>query len=89
MPVRARHSKRRASSQADIEAWGEVFEHHGVDYFGVLAVLGYPYPWGSEIPRDDLRRAWNQFGRAWLANHSPNYGDECWALQEFGEPACR
>lgn len=89
MPVKARQSKQRRSSRAEIEAWGDLFECEGFDFFGDLEDFGYTFPWiGHIAPRADLEKAWHHFGRAWLAIRPPHCEGECWALKEFGPP-CR
>ncbi len=87
MPRRQRQAKRRASPEAELEAWGMAFLS-GHDFLGDLAPWGFPPgPDGTPAVRAAAGDAWARLGRMYLDRLDRHvYPDAPWAQKQFGEP---
>ena len=90
MPAKRRNSKRRTSSNAEVEAWSDLFTC-GYDFFGDLEPWGFPRNNDADrAARAAAPEAWQRLGAAFLENWSPHPApgqrQTPWAVEEFGYP---
>jgi len=88
MPRRQRQAKRRASPEAELEAWATLFAT-GHDFFSDLKEWGFVRE--SFAPGTAARaaapEAWKRLGRIFLDRGLGDaFNGEPWALKQFGEP---
>jgi hypothetical protein len=80
MPVKRRTPKRRASIEAEVKAWSDMFET-GHDFFDELA------DFGVDDPRASAESAWARLGPMFMRDWKPSAAVAVpWAYEKFGAP---
>lgn len=89
MPTKRTRRIRTQGSQAELAAWGPVFEC-GTDYYGDLEAFGFQAGYeGTAAIRAAAEHVWHRLGAAYLRNRHPSHirhRPRCWAQEQFGMP---